>query len=106
MLAKEEKILLMDIKLWETATNIFTKIFNELEDMESIEYIEETILDFEELKTKMEKEIEEDSKEFEDFVDHVDSLINDLKSQKQMLEDRVEFERDYREEFEEYKEMI
>lgn len=104
MLAKEEKILLMDSKLWETATNIFTKIFNELEDMESIKYTEETILDFEELKTQIESR--EDSKDFEEFIDHIDTIINDLKAQKQVLEDRVEFVRDYREEFEEYKEMI
>ena len=104
MLAKEEKILLMDSKLWETAINIFTKIFNELEDMESIKYTEETILDFEELKTQIESR--EDSKDFEEFIDHIDTIINDLKAQKQVLEDRVEFVRDYREEFEEYKEMI
>ena len=103
MLAKETKISLMDIKLWETITNIFIK-FDELTDRECIDYIEEKILDFEELKERM--EIEEDSKDFEEFIDHLDSVINDLKAQKQTLKDRVEFVRDYREEFEEYKEMI
>ena len=103
MLAKETKISLMDIKLWETITNIFIK-FDELTDRECIDYIKEKILDFEELKERM--EIEEDSKDFEEFIDHLDSVINDLKAQKQMLEDRVEFVRDYREEFEEYREMI